>query len=116
MSTALPTPCHLCMTCGRLYTFGDYYLCPHGEFRQSSPNSNVHSRERIAYYEDSQGHISIPGRNDRPINPKMAAAGYIRREAVSPAEKTALEKRTGLIHEASNYNNSGLAERDTGSR
>jgi hypothetical protein len=111
----MPTPCVLCMTCGRLYTIGDSPFCPHGLFNQSSPNSNVHSSEHIAYYEDSQGHISIPGRADRPINPKMAAAGYIRREATSPSEKSDLEKRTGLIHEASNYNNSGLADRDTNS-
>ncbi len=103
------------MKCGRLYSFGADPWCPHGSFNQSSPNSNVHASERITYFEDQNGKISIPGRNDRPTHPKMAAAGYVRKEAISPAEKTALEKRTGLIHEASNYNNSGQAERDTSS-
>jgi hypothetical protein len=101
------------MQCGRLYTFGHLPFCPHGEFNQSSPNSNVHASERIAIYEDAQGHISIPGRADQPIHPKMAAAGYVRRELTTPAEVAWLEQKKGLVHESGNYNNSGQAERDT---
>lgn len=112
--TSHRTPCILCMECGSLYSFGSSPYCPHGAFNQSSPNSNVHSSERIAIYEDGKGNISIPGRADRPIHPKMAAAGYVRRELSTPAERTWLEKKKGLVQEVGNYSDSSSsAERDT---
>lgn len=107
------TACALCMTCGKLYSFGDSPFCPHGTFNQSSPNSNVHSSEKVVVYEDAKGNVSIPGRADRPIHPKMAAAGYQRRELATAAEVNQLAKKKGLVHEVSNYNQSGQAERDT---
>ena len=79
-------------------------------------DAQVHPSERVVVYEGPTGDIKIPGRGDRPIHPKYAAEGYVRRELTSITDVRNVEKRTGLIHERSNYDlHSARADRDTGS-
>lgn len=86
-----------------------------GSFWQG--DSNLHTSEKVVVYEHSKtGDLRIPGRGDRPIHPKLAAAGYERKVLDTVGQVREVEKKKNLIHERSNYNqNSTLAERDTGS-
>ena len=81
-------------------------------------NASIHSSEKVRVIENPHtGEIRIPGRTDRPIHPKYVKAGFTQyKELNSLQEVRKLEKSHGLVHEASNYDNSGRAERDTGSR
>lgn len=106
-----------CPDCNLLLIEGDWPFCPHGA---PGPfwlgDSAVHVSERAQCdFHPGTGEIRIPGRVDRPIHPKLAAEGYRRRDLTSSDIKH-LEKNKGLIHEAGNYNRSGQAEKDTGSR
>lgn len=81
-----------------------------------SGNAQIHQSEKVAIYRAPDGSVSIPGRADRPMHPKMKEAGYVREELNTGADVARIEKETGLIHEASNYNpHSALADKDTGS-
>jgi hypothetical protein len=79
-------------------------------------DSQVRAGEKVVVYRGPQGDVKIPGRADRPMHPKLEAAGYQREELSTVGEVRKLEKETGLIHEASNYTkNSAQADKDTGS-
>lgn len=108
----------LCTNCGKPYVMGDWPICPHGTpgpfFRGDAA---IHTSERAVVYENPvTGHTHMPGRVDRPMHPKLQAAGYVRKELDVPGIRK-LEKTKGLVHEASNYDQgSARPERDTGSR
>jgi hypothetical protein len=111
---------NICPDCGKHFEIGDWpYPCAGlghelGSFWHG--DSAIHTSEAVTVFTNPEtGDIKIPGRGDRPIHPKLAAAGY-RRETINTAAGIRdLEKKKNLVHEASNYNNSGAAERDTGS-
>jgi hypothetical protein len=111
---------HRCPDCGASLGIGDWpFPCGgKGHFAGSfwRGDAQVHSSEKVVVYQDAQGHIRIPGRGDRPIHPKLAAAGYERRVLDTVQEVRQVEKATGYIHEDSNYSaNSAMKDRDTGS-
>lgn len=61
------------------------------------------------------GEVRVPGRTDRAINPKHIQQGFTEQVTIdSGRDMINFEKKTGLVHEDSSYNNSGLAEKDTG--
>ena len=82
-----------------------------------SRNAQVHSSEKLVVLEGPKGEIRIPGRGDRPIHPKYEAAGFRRKVIDTMSGVREVEKKTGLISEALNYDkNSARAERDCGAR
>lgn len=111
----------ICPDCGKHLEIGDWPFGCAGMGHSLkgtywSGDSNIHSSEKVVVYEGPSGDVKIPGRGDRPMHPKLAAAGYVRRELDTASDVRALERKTGLIHEASNYNpNSAKADKDTGS-
>src|SRR5215471_11271955 len=110
----------ICPDCGKHIDIGDWpFACAglghdlHGTFW--SGNSQVHASEKVVVYRGPDGDVKIPGRADRPMHPKLAAAGYVRETLDTASQVRELEQKTGLIHEASNYNSgSSTAEKDTG--
>lgn len=79
----------------------------------------IHTSERVTVYRNpATGEVRIPGRADRDIHPKYKAAGFTERVALEQhSEIRSLERKQGLVHEASNYDTgSGKQERDTNSR
>jgi hypothetical protein len=77
-------------------------------------DAQIHSSEKVVVLEGPGGDIKIPGRGDRPLHPKLAAAGYVRHELNSMTEVREVERRTKTIHERSSYDkNSAAADRDT---
>lgn len=73
--------------------------------------ANVRSSERAAIDVSQDGSISVPGRIDRPLHPKQIALGVQRVEidsATSGRHSLAHLERLGLVHEATNWNSSGL--------
>lgn len=99
----------ICPRCNANIEIGQWPFCPHS---QANNLPAIHTERAIVWHNPSTGEYRIPGRADRPINPKYKAAGFTERMEIT--SMSAFEKRTGLIHEASNYNNSGRVERDTG--
>ena len=104
-----------CGTCGLELFVGSWPFCPHDPVRPRA--ASVHASERAQILVNPQtGETRIEGRTDRPIHPKYRAAGFTeRRDLSSLADVRAFEKKTGYIHEQTNYDNSGRQERDTGS-
>lgn len=104
-----------CPKCNQPFSIGDWFECPHG---RPGPfytgDAAIHTSERAVVYEHpATGKISVPGRVDQPMHPKMAAAGYVRKELTSPDIRKM--ESIGLIHEASNYDRGSAGpERDTG--
>lgn len=111
----------MCPDCGKHYDIGDWpYPCAGLGHEPGSfwlGDSNIHTSEKVVVYENPRtGEIRIPGRGDRPIHPKLAAAGYERKVLDTSAQIRDVERKKNLIHERSHYNqNSTLAEKDTGS-
>ena len=111
---------NLCPDCGKYFEIGDWpFACAgmgHTPGSFWSGDAAFGTGEKVVVYESPTGEIRIPGRGDRPIHPKYAAEGYVRKELSSVPEIRQVEKRTGLIPERSNYDmNSAKAERDTNS-
>src|ERR1700741_2101009 len=108
--------------CGRRTEIGEWPLRCHGVGPELGPFSRgdpgINAQEKVIVLENERtGHIRIPGRGDRPVHPKLAADGYVRRELKTMADIRRVERATKTIHEASNYDkNSVTAEKDTGSR
>lgn len=107
----------LCPDCGKHLEIGDWpYGCAgmgHTVGPFFSGDAGVHTSEKT--YLDVNpltGHERIPGRTDRPINAKLKAAGYERRE-ISISQVRAMEKK-GMISEKLNYNSNGSAEKAVG--
>lgn len=111
----------ICPDCGIDPLIGEWPLRCHNRGHKLGPfytgDSSIHTSERVTIYENAQtGDIKVPGRGDRPIHPKLAAAGYVARQIETHSGIRQLEKRNGLIHEASNYDSgSTTAEHDTNS-
>jgi hypothetical protein len=110
----------ICSDCGKHFEVGDWpFPCAglgHEPGSFWTGDAQVHTTEKVVVYQDGQGNIRVPGRGDRPIHPKLAAAGFERRELNSISQVREVEKKTGLIHERSNYDlHSARADRDTGS-
>lgn len=111
----------ICPDCGKNLEIGDWPLpCAglghslHGTFWTG--NAQVHASEKVVVYRGPEGDVKIPGRADRPMHPKLAAAGYVRETLETVSDVRRIEKETGLIHEASNYSeNSVQVLKDTGS-
>lgn len=100
---------HICAKCGMTLEIGMWPLpCKilgdhdlSGSFIRNSPN--VHKSERsVIDVHHATGKISVPGRADRPMHPKQAAAGYERVELNNWSDVRFLESK-GLVHEASNF-------------
>ncbi len=111
----------ICTDCGCHIELGDWPL-PCAGLGHSlkgtywAGDAAIHTSERVVVHEGPNGEIRIPGRGDRPIHPKLAAEGYVRRELNTASEIREVEKKTGLIHERSSYHaNSAQADKDTGS-
>ncbi len=109
----------MCPDCGKHFDVGDWpYPCAGLGHEPGSfwlGDANLHSTEKVVVFERN-GQVRIPGRGDRPMHPKLAAEGWERRTLDSIADVRRVEKQTGLIHEASQYDkNSVKAEHDTGS-
>lgn len=76
--------------------------------------AGIHESERAIVFRNPQtGEVRIPGRADRPMHPKYAAAGFVREELPHLSDVRKLEKEKGLVHEATNYDNSSAEHRDT---
>ena len=110
-----------CPDCGRTPIVGEWPLACRGAGHVLGPfwngSAETHASEKTVIFRHPQtGEIRTPGRADRPMPEKYAQQGYERVE-LSARQIPALEKKTGLIHEASNYSkNSAAADRDTGVR
>lgn len=113
---------NLCPDCNSVIEIGDWPFPCGGRGHVVGPfftgDSQIHSSDRVHVdYNPRTGDVRIPGRNDRPIHPKLAAEGYERKQLTSHAQIRDVERKNGLIHEASNYNaNSSQATKDTGAR
>jgi hypothetical protein len=110
----------MCPDCGKHYDVGDWpFPCAglgHSPGSFWTGDAQVHTSEKVVVYEGPSGDVKIPGRGDRPIHPKLAAEGYVRRELDSISDVRKVERKTGLIHERSNYDaHSAAADRDTSS-
>jgi len=107
----------ICPDCGKHYDIGDWpYPCAGmghtvGPFFTGSAAPHT-SEKTYVDVNPLTGHQRIPGRTDRPINAKLAAAGYERKE-ISLAQVRGLEKK-GLVSEKLNYNSNGSAEKAVG--
>lgn len=102
-----------CINCGEEIHIGHYPFCPHGKV--SKRDAAIHTSERVVVYENAAGEIRVPGHTGA-MHEKYAAAGFERRELPNFSDIRKLEKDKGLVHESSNYDNSGHQEKDTGAR
>lgn len=104
-----------CKECGKKLFLAAWPFCPHEPIQ--TRDALIHARERVQVLTNPEtGETRIEGRVDRPIHPKYKAAGFTeRRELTTLADVRRLEKEKNFVHEASNYDNSGRQERDTGS-
>jgi hypothetical protein len=110
-----------CPDCGKHYDCGDWPFACAGMGHEPGSfwagDAQLHTSEKVVVNRNTRtGEITIPGRADRPLHPKLAAAGIVRETLDSISDIRRVEKKTGLIHERSNYHaNSAQAEKDTGS-
>jgi hypothetical protein len=106
----------LCSLCGNPVVIGDWPWCPHG-IPASRGDAQIHTSEKVTVMQNPQtGEVRIPGRGDRAIHPKYAAAGFELKTIDSIPQLRQLEKTQGLVHERSHYDSGSVtAERDTGS-
>lgn len=110
----------ICPDCGAHIDIGDWPFACAGMGHSLkgtywSGDAQIHASEKIVVYRGPGGDVKIPGRADRPMHPKLAAAGYTRETLDTPADVRRIEKETNTIHEASNYDaHSALADKDTG--
>ena len=110
----------ICTDCGKHYEVGDWpFPCAglgHAPGSFWTGDAQLHPSEKVVIHEGPNGEIKIPGRGDRPMHPKLAAEGYVRRELNTISEVREVERKTGLRHERSHYDlNSARADRDLGS-
>lgn len=107
----------ICPDCGKHFEVGDWPFGCAGLGHQVGPfwlgDAEVHTSEKTyADVHPVTGDQKIPGRFDRPMNAKLSAAGYERRE-LRLSEVRQLEKK-GLVSEKLNYNSNGSAEKALG--
>lgn len=103
LGRALPRPCPECaILCDRVFL-------PRGW-----QHAAIESGERTVYYQNAKGEIRIPGRNDVPVPPKLAAMGYEKRECTSISDVVRLERAAGRISERLNYDPGSSSRRPDG--
>lgn len=111
----------ICPDCGKHIDIGDWPFACAGlghELKGTfwSGDSAIHQSEKVVVYRAPDGSVKVPGRADRPMHPKLEAAGYVRETLDTVSAVRRVEKETGLIHERSNYDqNSAKADKDTNS-
>lgn len=110
----------ICTDCGKHIDIGEWPFACAGMGHQLGAfwrgDAQIHASEKVTVYRAPDGSVSIPGRGDRPMHPKMAAAGYTRETLDTASDVRRIEKETGTIHESSNFDkNSARADRETGS-
>lgn len=107
----------ICSHCGHIIKIGEWCYCPHDRVTPLPHHPVLPSERTVILQHPGTGEVRIPGRSDRlsRSEARYQSLGFERREISTGREMIGLEKRTGLIHESSNYNRSGRAERDTGS-
>ena len=111
----------ICLDCGTHIDVGMWpFACAglgHEPGSFWTGNAQLHASEKVVVNRNIHtGAVSIPGRADRPLHPKLAAAGYVRETLDSISDIRRVEKAQGLVHERSHYDlNSTQAEKDTGS-
>lgn len=103
LRSALPRPCPSCSApCERV-------------FRPRGQSASIHPSERTVYnYNPQTGEVKFPGRNDIPVHPKLAAAGFERRECTTIADVVRLEKMSNRISERLNYDRGSGTRRPDG--
>ena len=110
----------MCPDCQKPYETGDWPFPCAGLGHTPGPfwtgSAQIHTSEKVVVYENPRtGDIKIPGRGDRPIHPKLAAAGYERVTLDTHADIHRVERKTHTQHEAGNYgSNSSQELKDTG--
>lgn len=111
-----------CPDCDKHYDVGDWPFPCGGLGHAPGPfytgDAQLSDADKVVIYENpTTGTYHVPGRADRPINPKYEAAGYVvRRELSTVSDIKRFEKEKNLISEAVHYDrNSARAERDTNS-
>jgi len=106
-----------CPDCGHELAIGDWPFRCWGvgdhDVRFQHSTAGIHESEKChVLHNPRTGEIRVPGRADRPIHPKYAAAGFEKVE-MHPRD---VERRTGRVSEVLNYDkNSARADRDVGS-
>ena len=103
----------ICGGCGVEIPIGSWPFCPHPFVKKR--DAAIHTSERVVVYENAAGEVRVPGHTGA-MHEKYAAAGFERRELPNFSDIRRLEKDKGLVHESSNYDNSGHQEKDTGAR
>ncbi len=111
----------VCPDCGRHFSVGDWpFACAglgHEPGSFWTGDAQIHASEKVVVNRNVHtGQVSIPGRADRPLHPRMAAAGYVRETLDTHTDVKRIEKETGTMHEAGSYlPHSSQALKDTGS-
>lgn len=78
-------------------------ICAKCSYGRIERHASVHTSERTVIFRNPlTDRVSIPGRSDEPMHPKLAADGYVREEIESAKGLDALEKR-GFVHVATNF-------------
>lgn len=110
-----------CKDCGTELQIGDWpFPCGGRGHRIGafwSGDAQIHASEQVVLEVNPRTGVErVAGRTDVPMNPKLAAEGFVRKNLETITQVREFEKRKGFIHERSWYNkNSTQAERDTGS-
>lgn len=88
-----------CPSCGIAFGIGDWPICPHG--RVPKKDAQPHVRERATvYFNPKTGEHRTPPRSDMPMPEVYRRQGFERTEIMNMGK---YEKRTGAIHEDSNF-------------
>lgn len=92
-----------------MVSIGDWPFCPHGiPGPFFTGDSQIHTSEKVTVMHNPQtGETRIPGRGDRPIHPKYAAAGFEYRKLDTHQQVRKLESEKGIIHESSSFDSPG---------
>jgi len=110
----------MCPDCGKHFDIGDWPFACAGLGHELGSfwlgDSQIHSSEKVVVLENKfTGDVKIPGRGDRPVHPKLAAEGYVRKVIDTHAGVREVERKTKTMHEAGNYNSNSSQElKDTG--
>lgn len=112
----------LCPDCGKHIEIGDWpYGCAgmgHAPGPFYTGDAQLHDSDKVVIDYNPRTNVThIPGRADKPMHPKKAADGFIRKTLDTISDIKRFEKSSGKISEAVHYyKNSHRAEKDTNSR
>ena len=98
-----------CGECGRDYRIGEWPFCGgtgvHG-YPRGRQGGAVHPKERaVVYRHNGTGKVIYPPRNDEPMHPMYANAGYERHELPSLRDVEKLEKQDGVRSDIAWFDN-----------